>query len=115
MPGYDESRMLRENAEEFGLPGAVKPVVERRAIQVDARTVSALIWGSRPLPKRPHMGHGRVGAGSSTGRDRPAPGHGHSDWKVDLAYPALVLADDVAAAMQELVPTPTVLVGMSAR
>ena len=50
--------------------------------------------------------------------DRPLlaldlPGHGHSEWHPDHDYRPQVMAPDIAAAVAELAPEATMLVGMS--
>ncbi len=41
------------------------------------------------------------------------PGHGHSDWRDDLAYSPVTNAEDVAIAVEALAPQAAVVVGMS--
>ena len=41
------------------------------------------------------------------------PGHGHSDWRDDLAYSPVTNAEDIAVAIEQLAPDAAVVVGMS--
>ena len=119
---YDELALLRENAEELGLPWRGPPRVERHFVPTgEGRRVSALVWGEAPA--RIVLLHG--GAQNAHTWDGVAlalalplvaidlPGHGHSEWRPDHVYDPHVLADDVAPAVRELAPEAELVCGMS--
>src|SRR5262245_3576676 len=120
--GYDELSLLRENAEELGLPWHGPPRVVRRFVATQGgRRLGALVWGEAPA--RIVLLHG--GAQNAHTWDSVAlalslplvaldlPGHGHSDWRPDHVYEPRVLADDVAPAVRELAPEAELVCGMS--
>ena len=123
MPGaYDEFGLLRENAEEAGLPWPGPPSVRRTAVDVGGgRKLSALVWGDGPAELvLVHGGaqnaHTWDTVALAFGRPLVAidlPGHGHSDWKDDHAYWPPLMADDLAVAVRELAPDAAAVVGMS--
>jgi pimeloyl-ACP methyl ester carboxylesterase len=119
---YDEFGLFHENAEEFGIPFDGPPVVERVAATMpDGRTISALRFGTAP----PELVLLHGGAQNAHTYDtvvlalqRPVlcidlPGHGHSDGGAGGALDPVSNATDIAEAIAQLAPTPTVLVGMS--
>ncbi|MBK9180594.1 MAG: alpha/beta hydrolase [Acidimicrobiales bacterium] len=119
---YDELALFHENAAEYGLALAGPPVVARRAVDVaPGRRVSALVWGTEPaelvlLHGGAQNAHTWDTVALALGRPLVAldlPGHGHSDWRDDLAYDPRSLAADVAVAVAELAPAATVVCGMS--
>lgn len=122
MSCYDEFALLSENAEEYGLPWAGPPAVERRAVEVEpGRCVSALVWGHGD-PEAVLLHGGAQNAHTwdtvALALARPLvavdlPGHGHSDWRDDHDYRPATLAADLAPAVAELAPQPALLVGMS--
>ena len=85
---YDEFGLFHENAEEYGLPFAGRPVVRRVAVEVDGgRRVSALVWKTDE-PELVLLHGGAQNAHTwdtvALALDRPLvavdlPGHGHSD------------------------------------
>jgi pimeloyl-ACP methyl ester carboxylesterase len=118
---YDELSLLRENAEELGIPWR-GPRVERRFVAApDGRRVSALVWGEAPA--RVVLLHG--GAQNAHTWDSVAlaldlplvaidlPGHGHSEWRADHVYHPSTLAADVAPAVEALAPAAELVCGMS--
>jgi len=119
---YEELSLLRETAEEFGIPWRGAPRVERRSVPAaDGRRVSALVWGE--APPRLVLVHG--GAQNAHTWDSVAlaldlplvaidlPGHGHSDWRADHVYDPRALAPDVATAVLALAPSADLVCGMS--
>lgn len=120
---YDEFALFGENAEEFGLPFDVPPVVRREAVEVaPGRKISALIWGStEPEMVLIHGGaqnaHTWDTVALALGRPLVAvdlPGHGHSDAPADVARVSPEdNARDVAEAIRQLAPDASAIVGMS--
>jgi pimeloyl-ACP methyl ester carboxylesterase len=118
----DEFALLRENAEEYGIPWRSAPAVARRAVPLpDGRRVSAIVWG-RAEPDVVLLHGGAQNAHTwdtvALALDRPLvaldlPGHGHSDWRPRHDYAPERLADDVAVAIGELAPQARGVVGMS--
>jgi pimeloyl-ACP methyl ester carboxylesterase len=118
----DEFSLLRENADEAGLPWRGPPAVERVAVALpDGRAVSALVWGSGP-PEVVLLHGGAQNAHTwdtvALALDRPLvaidlPGHGRSDWREDHHYSPPAMAADVEVAVRELAPEAALLVGMS--
>jgi pimeloyl-ACP methyl ester carboxylesterase len=123
VPGLaDEFSLLRENADEAGLPWRGRPAVERVAVALpDGRSVSALRWGSGP-PEVVLLHGGAQNAHTwdtvALALDRPVlaidlPGHGRSDWRADHHYSPPALAADVEVVVRERAPEAALLVGMS--
>ena len=123
MPGLaDEFSLLRENADEAGLPWRGRPAVERVAVALpDGRSVSALRWGSGP-PEVVLLHGGAQNAHTwdtvALALDRPVlaidlPGHGRSDWRADHHYSPPALAADVEVVVRERATEAALLVGMS--
>jgi pimeloyl-ACP methyl ester carboxylesterase len=123
VPGLaDEFSLLRENADEAGLPWRGRPAVERVAVALpDGRSVSALRWGSGP-PEVVLLHGGAQNAHTwdtvALALDRPVlaidlPGHGRSDWRADHHYSPPALAADVEVVVRERAPEAGLLVGMS--
>jgi pimeloyl-ACP methyl ester carboxylesterase len=118
----DEFRLLRENAEEFGVAWRGRPEVRRRAVAVDGpRQLSALVWGAAE-PELVLLHGGAQNAHTwdtvALALDRPLlaidlPGHGHSDWRDDHVYTPAANAADVAVAVRALAPRARAVVGMS--
>jgi pimeloyl-ACP methyl ester carboxylesterase len=119
---YDEFGLFHENASEFGLELAAPPSVRRVAVEVaSGRSVSALVWGDAP-PELVFIHGGAQNAHTwdtvmiALGRPAVAldlPGHGHSDWRDDGRYDPKALADDIAAAIEQLAPGASAAIGMS--
>ena len=85
---YDEFGLFHENAEEYGLPFDVPPVVRRVSVEVaPGRSLSALVWGDgEPELVLLHGGAQNAHTWDTVAMalDRPLvavdlPGHGHSD------------------------------------
>jgi pimeloyl-ACP methyl ester carboxylesterase len=123
VPGLaDEFSLLRENADEAGLPWRGRPAVERVAVALpDGRSVSALRWGSGP-PEVVLLHGGAQNAHTwdtvALALDRPVlaidlPGHGRSDWRADHHYSPPALAADVEVVVRERATEAALLVGMS--
>jgi pimeloyl-ACP methyl ester carboxylesterase len=119
---YDEFGLLRENAEEAGLPFRGPPEVVRRDVGGTPRQrVSALVWG-RGDPELVLLHGGAQNAHTwdsvALAVARPLvavdlPGHGHSDWRDDHDYGPQRNAEAVAAALEQLAPHAVAVVGMS--
>jgi len=118
----DEFSLLRENADDVGLPWWGRPAVERRAVALpDGRSVSALVWGTgSPEVVLLHGGAQNAHTWDTVALalDRPLvavdlPGHGRSDWRDDHDYSPPRLAEDVEVAVRALAPEAALLVGMS--
>jgi pimeloyl-ACP methyl ester carboxylesterase len=119
---YDEFGLLRENAEEYGLPYEPEPVVRREFVDVGGGArLSALVWGTEA--PRLVLLHG--GAQNAHTWDTVAlalrvplvaidlPGHGHSSHRDDHAYWPSENAAAVEVAMRALAPDAGMVVGMS--
>jgi pimeloyl-ACP methyl ester carboxylesterase len=116
----DEFSLLRENAEDAGLPWTTTPVVRRESVGPNARRVSAIVWGDAPAEVV--LLHG--GAQNAHTWDtvalalsRPVvaidlPGHGRSDWRHDGDYSVATMADAVTDAIRVLAPSATTIVGI---
>jgi pimeloyl-ACP methyl ester carboxylesterase len=123
MQVYDEFSMFADNAAEAGLEWRGRPHVERRAIAVSGgRNLSALVWQPDKPAELVLLHGGAQNAHTwdtvALALDRPLvaidlPGHGHSDWRDDGDYQPQNMADDVATALQVLVPSATPVIGMS--
>ncbi len=117
-----EFALLRENAEEYGLPWSGPPRVRReRAPVAQARALSALVWGTAP-PRLVLLHGGAQNAHTwdtvALALDLPLvaidlPGHGHSDWRAEHDYWPPSLAEDVAVAISQLAPRAELVTGMS--
>ncbi len=119
---YDEFALFHENAEEFGLPFAEPPVVERVAVDVgDGRSLSALKWGTEPpeivlLHGGAQNAHTWDTVALALGRPLVAidlPGHGHSSHRPDHVYWPADNAVSVEIAVRALAPDAALTVGMS--
>jgi pimeloyl-ACP methyl ester carboxylesterase len=118
----DELSLLRENADEAGLPWRGQPAVERRAVALrDGRSLSVLVWGTGP-PELVLLHGGAQNAHTwdtvALALDRPLvavdlPGHGRSDWRDDHRYSPPTMAEDVEVAVRALAPDAELVVGMS--
>jgi len=122
---YDEFGLFHENAEEYGLPFDVPPVVRRVEVEVaPGRNLSALVWGDGE-PELVLLHGGAQNAHTwdtvALALDRPLvaidlPGHGHSDGpgaRPDGQLSAQGNAHDVAVAVAHLAPDAAAVVGMS--
>ncbi len=119
---YDEFGLFHENAQEYDIPWRGPPTVRREFVDVGGgRRVSALVWGEGdPEIVLVHGGAQNAHTWDTVALalDRPLvaidlPGHGHSDWRDDRQYWPANNAEDVAAAMRTLAPSPHLVVGMS--
>jgi pimeloyl-ACP methyl ester carboxylesterase len=119
---YDEFGLFHENAQEYDIPWRGPPTVRREFVDVgEGRRVSSLVWGEGD-PEIVFVHGGAQNAHTwdtvALALDRPLvaidlPGHGHSDWRDDRQYWPTNNAEDVAAAMRTLAPSPRLVVGMS--
>jgi pimeloyl-ACP methyl ester carboxylesterase len=122
---YDEFGLFGENAAEYGLPFDRPPAVRRLFADVaGGRRLSALAWQDRD-PELVLLHGGAQNAHTwdtvSMALDRPLvaidlPGHGHSDGPGDRPEGQLDAygnAADIAAAVRQLAPAATAVVGMS--
>ncbi len=119
---YDEFGMLRENAEEVGLPVDEAPQVARTSAPLeDGRKLSALRWGEgEPEIVLVHGGAQNAHTWDTVALalQRPLlavdlPGHGHSDWRDDGQYGPIENARALATALPALAPKAALVVGMS--
>lgn len=119
---YDEFGLLHENAEEWGLPFAGPPPLQRGVIEVGAgEWLSYIRWGTgEPQVVFLHGGgqnaHTWDTVALALGRDAIAfdlPGHGHSYRRADRDYGPWRNAEAIALAMERLAPNASVVVGMS--
>jgi pimeloyl-ACP methyl ester carboxylesterase len=119
--GYDEFSLLPDNAAEVGLPFS-SPVVRRRSVTgASGLELSALVWGDAPAELVLLHGGAQNAHTWDTvalALDRPLvaldlPGHGRSAWRPERDYRPQAMVDDVAAAIDQLAPNATTLVGMS--
>lgn len=118
----DEFGMLRENAEEVGLPWSGPPEVRRIA----DGALSALRWGERP-PRLVLLHGGAQNAHTwdtvllALGVSAPEvpalavdlPGHGHSAWRSDHDYSPRTNAAAVAPFLRAHAPDADAVIGMS--
>jgi pimeloyl-ACP methyl ester carboxylesterase len=122
--GTGEFSMLADNAADAGLPWGGAPPVERvPTVLDDGRTVSSIIWGTRPELVFLHGGGQNAHTWDTVvlamGLDAlcvDLPGHGHSDRdpRADASiYDPVALAADVAVAIRSLAPDARLLTGMS--
>jgi pimeloyl-ACP methyl ester carboxylesterase len=118
----DEFSLLADNAAEVGLEWSGPPVVARRQVELpDGRHLAAIVWGDGdPQLVLLHGGsqnaHTWDTVALALGCPLVAvdlPGHGLSDWRPEHDYSVENMADEVAAAIEELAPHATVVVGMS--
>jgi pimeloyl-ACP methyl ester carboxylesterase len=118
----DEFAALTEVADELGRPPGDIPPVERRFVDVGGgQQISALVWGTAE-PEIVFVHGGGQNAHTwdlvALGLGRPAiaidlPGHGHSSRRDDRDYGPISNAEAVAAAIQQLAPHASGVVGMS--
>jgi pimeloyl-ACP methyl ester carboxylesterase len=119
---YDEFSYFQDNASEYGIAYDGPPIVRREFVEVDAgRRLSALVWGEGP-PELVLLHGGAQNAHTwdtvalALGRPLVAidlPGHGHSDGGIQGSLDVQKNADDIAAVIKALAPTPIPVVGMS--
>ena len=119
---YDEFGLLRENADEAGLPFRGSPEVVRRDVEVTPRQrVSAIVWG-RGDPDLVLIHGGAQNAHTwdsvALALARPLiaidlPGHGRSDWRDDHDYGPQRNAEAVIVAVEQLAPRAVAVIGMS--
>jgi pimeloyl-ACP methyl ester carboxylesterase len=119
---YDEFGLLNENAAEWEIPFAGRPVVSRHSFALPSgQAVSYLRWGD----KEPELVFLHGGAQNGHTWDtlmlalgRPAvavdlPGHGHSDRRDDRDYGPWRNAEAVATIMEAVAPAAHCVIGMS--
>ena len=118
---YDEFAYFHENQREWGFEVA-DPVVQRFFVAVDGlRQVSGLRWGTEEPEMTLVHGGGQNAHTFDTvalALQRPLiaidlPNHGHSDPSPYSAAAVRSHANDLARAMEQLLPGPRPLVGMS--
>jgi pimeloyl-ACP methyl ester carboxylesterase len=117
----DEFALLRENADEAGLPWNGPPSVRRVSTPTASGQVSALLWG-RDSPRVVFLHGGGQNAHTwdtvvlALGLPALAvdlPGHGHSSWRSDHDYMPWTMAPGIVASIRRWAPEPEVIVGMS--
>lgn len=122
MVEYDEFSYFADNAAEFGITYEGPPTVRRETVTMpDARSLSALVWGtSTPELVLIHGGAQNAHTWDTVclALDRPLiaidmPAHGHSGPPADGAANVQRNAQDIAVLMQVLAPDATTVVGMS--
>ena len=122
MAKYEEFSMLRENADEVGIPWRGQPQVQRKFIESsEGFSISGIIWGEE-APQLILIHGGAQNAHTwdtvALALDLPViaidlPGHGHSDWRPKCDYTPFVLADQIAEAIEHWAPEAEAVVGMS--
>jgi pimeloyl-ACP methyl ester carboxylesterase len=121
-PEYDEFALLRDNADEAGLPWNGPPTVRRESVSLpDGQQVSMLVWGTgEPDVVLLHGGAQNAHTWDTVclALDRPAlavdlPGHGHSGWRQDRDYWPVSNAEAVAEVVRRRAPQARAVVGMS--
>jgi pimeloyl-ACP methyl ester carboxylesterase len=119
---YDEFGLFHENAEEYGIPYAGPPAVQREFVEVEpGRKLSALVWGtSEPSLVLVHGGsqnaHTWDTVALALGRPLVAvdlPGHGHSDGGRRGSLSLRDNAEDVAKVVRLVAPGARGVIGMS--
>jgi esterase len=117
----DEFALLRENADEAGLPWSGPPSVRRVYTSTGDQRVSALLWG-QDSPRVVFLHGGGQNAHTwdtavlALGLPALAvdlPGHGHSSWRPDHDYMPWTTAPDIVPLIRQWAPDPEVVVGMS--
>ncbi len=119
---YEEFSMLRENADEVGIPWRGQPQVQRKFIKSsEGFSISGIIWGEE-APRLILIHGGAQNAHTwdtvALALDLPLlaidlPGHGHSDWRPKCDYTPFVLADQIAEAIEHWAPEAEAVIGMS--
>ncbi len=122
MVEYEEFSMLKENAEEAGIPWKGTPIVKREFFtSSEGFSISGILWGGEP-PQLVLIHGGAQNAHTwdtvALALDMPLlaldlPGHGHSDWRPKCDYTPFVLADQAAEAIKYWAPQAEAVVGMS--
>jgi pimeloyl-ACP methyl ester carboxylesterase len=118
-PHYDEFGMLQAYAEHEGLRWRGRPVVERRSVTVEGRSISLIAWtaGSpQVVLLHSHGQNAHTWDSVAMALDRPAvaidlPGHGHSDWRDDHDYGPGTNAIALGTAINQVAPGAQVVVG----
>jgi pimeloyl-ACP methyl ester carboxylesterase len=119
----DEFDALEEHARELEVPWQGRPVVVRQESLTPDGRISAVKWGDTPAVSV--LLHGRAPTQSARSWDGVAlawgaplvaidfPGHGFSLPRTDRRYTPRLVSAALADAIDDLVPTPTLLVGVS--
>jgi pimeloyl-ACP methyl ester carboxylesterase len=119
----DEFDTLEEHAGELEVPWEGRPAVVRQESLTPDGRISAVKWGDAPAVSV--LLHGRAPTQSARSWDGVAlawgaplvavdfPGHGFSASRSDRRYTPRLISPALAEAIDDLVPTPTVLVGVS--
>ncbi|MGH9026491.1 MAG: alpha/beta fold hydrolase, partial [Acidimicrobiia bacterium] len=119
---YDEFGLLHENAEEWGLPFAGRPPVERQTFELPSGDeLSYIRWGTEPAEIVFLHGGGQNAHTWDTvvlALGRPAvavdlPGHGHSYRRPDRNYLPWSNAAAVATMLEQVAPNAAAIAGMS--
>ena len=120
---YDEFAYFHENAAEWGLPYSGPPTVRRVEHALDdGRSISSLVWGTRPaevvlIHGGAQNAHTWDTVALALGRPLIAPdlpGHGHSDSPAPgVGTAPAANAADLAPVIAALAPDAAVVVGMS--
>ena len=122
MPEYEEFSMLKENADEAGIPWKGMPIVKREFFTTsEGFSISGILWGDEsPQVVLIHGGAQNAHTWDTVALalDMPLlaldlPGHGHSEWRPNCDYTPFVLSDQAAEAITHWAPKAEAIVGMS--
>ena len=122
MPEYEEFSMLKENADEAGIPWKGMPIVKREFFTTsEGFSISGILWGDEtPQVVLIHGGAQNAHTWDTVALalDVPLlaldlPGHGHSEWRPKCDYTPFVLSAQAAEAITYWAPKAEAIVGMS--
>ena len=122
MPEYEEFSMLKENADEAGIPWKGMPIVKREFFTTsEGFSISGILWGDEsPQVVLIHGGAQNAHTWDTVALalDMPLlaldlPGHGHSEWRPKCDYTPFVLSAQAAEAITHWAPKAEAIVGMS--
>ena len=114
--------MLKENADEAGIPWKGMPIVKREFFTTsEGFSISGILWGDE-TPQVVFIHGGAQNAHTwdtvALALDVPLlaldlPGHGHSEWRPKCDYTPFVLSAQAAEAITYWAPKAEAIVGMS--
>ena len=114
--------MLKENADEAGIPWKGMPIVKREFFTTsEGFSISGILWGDEtPQVVLIHGGAQNAHTWDTVALalDVPLlaldlPGHGHSEWRPNCDYTPFVLSAQAAEAITYWAPKAEAIVGMS--